>query len=219
MEREGEQQVRSGGASCRGGGVAASPVVIYSVGTFIEHWHDNAREGIARSCCRWYTALMRVPGKAAELEQLRMVAARMFEMELPTQEIAQAVGRDDQTIRQWRRRWKEAGVEGLQAKPHPGRTPKLDRQRWEQVLEMLLHSPQEHGYNAHLWTTPLMARLIQEKFGVSYHHDYIGEMLHKLGWSCQRPAKQARERDEQAIAYWREMTWPELLKKVKSAAQ
>lgn len=62
-----------------------------------------------------------------------------------------------------------------------------------------------------------MARLIAEKFGVSYHHDYIGEMLHQLGWSCQRPAKQARERDDEAIERWRQVEWPAFLKKVARA--
>ena len=33
-------------------------------------------------------------------------------------------------------------------------------------------------------------------------------LLHRLGWSVQVPARQAAERDEHAIAAWREETWP-----------
>lgn len=142
-----------------------------------------------------------------------MVAARLFEMGRPNGEIAIATQADDQTVRAWKRKWRRGGVDALKAKVHPGRIPKLSAQQWRQVLSMLQRSPQEHGYDAYLWTTPLMARLIQEQFDVHYHHDYIGEMLHKLGWSCQRPAKRARERDENAIALWREQQWPALLKK------
>ena len=59
------------------------------------------------------------------------------------------------------------------------------------MLGWLAQAPKDHGYDAYLWTTPLMARLIHDKFGVQFHHDYVGEMLHQLGWSCQRPAKRA----------------------------
>lgn len=149
-----------------------------------------------------------------------MVAARMFEMGRPTSEIAKAVGRDEQTIRAWRRAWRAAGVEGLRAKPHPGREPKLTAAQWQRVLSMLAQSPQAHGYDgAYLWTTTLMARLIHDRFGVTFHHDYVGEMLHKLGWSCQRPAKRSKERDEAAVRSWVTVTWPDLLKKVAGAAR
>jgi hypothetical protein len=33
-------------------------------------------------------------------------------------------------------------------------------------------------------------------------------LLHRLGWSVQVPARRAAERDEAAIAAWREVTWP-----------
>jgi transposase len=159
---------------------------------------------------------MRKPGSPKELEQLRLIAARLFDLKRPTVEIATAVGRDAQTIRAWKRLWLVGGIEALKAKPHPGRMPKLSADKWQQVLGMLQKSPKEHGIDAYLWTTTLMARLIKEQFSVDFHHDYIGEMLHTLGWSCQKPTKLARERDEQAIAGWKAQTWPALLKKVAS---
>jgi transposase len=159
-------------------------------------------------------------GKPKELEQLRMVAARMFEMGRPTGEIARAVGRGGQTVRAWRRVWRGGGAAALEAKPHPGREPKLSAAQWQQVLALLARPPAEHGYaDAYLWTTTLMARLIKDRFAVDHHHDYVGEMLHKLGWSCQRPAKRAKERDEQAIAAWRATEWPALLKKAVTTAR
>jgi transposase len=151
------------------------------------------------------------------LEQLRLIAMRMLELDRPPSEIAKVVDRDPQTIRHWKRVWQRQGAAGLKSKPHPGRPPKFSRQQWQKFLSMLECSPKDHGYNAYLWTTALMARLVQEKFGVKLNHDYIGEMLHKLGWSCQKPTKRARERDEQAIEHWRQVVWPELLKKAGSS--
>jgi transposase len=132
---------------------------------------------------------MKKHGSQSELEQLRLIATRMFELDRPTAEIARVVDRDPQTIRHWRRVWKKQGAEGLKSKPHPGRPPKFSRQQWQEFLQLLQRSPKEHGYDAYLWTTSLMARLIKEKFDVDFHHDYIGEMLHKLP-----EANQARPR-------------------------
>jgi transposase len=159
-------------------------------------------------------------GKPRELEQLRLVAARMFEIDRPTKEIATAVDRDEQTVRAWRRVWQARGMEGLRAKPHPGRVPKLSGAQWQLVLSMLARPPQEHGYaHAYLWTTALMARLIKREFGVDYHHDHVGEVLHRLGWSCQRPATWAKERDDAAVARWAAVEWPMILKKAVTAAR
>jgi len=33
-------------------------------------------------------------------------------------------------------------------------------------------------------------------------------LLHRIGWSAQIPARQVTERNEAAIAAWREETWP-----------
>jgi len=162
---------------------------------------------------------MRRPGSPAELEKLRIIASRLFELKLKPIQIAMALDRDVQTIRAWRRVWRRAGPGGLAARRHRGREAKLSGEQWQAVLSMLKRPPQEHGYDAYLWTTALMARLIREKFAVDYHHDYVGEMLHKLGWSCQKPTKRARERDENAIELWKQQSWPALLKKAETATR
>lgn len=146
-----------------------------------------------------------------------MVAARMFELDLPTDEIAHVVAKDDQTVRRWKRQWKAGGVEALKARPHPGSPPRLSRERWLEVIDLLGRPPRDYGFDAYLWTAALIGRLIEQKFNVTYHHDYVGEMLHKFNFSPQRPAKMARERDEAAIARWREVEWPALVKKVDAA--
>ena len=41
----------------------------------------------------------------------------------------------------------------------------------------------------------------------------------RLGWSLQRPERQARERDEQAIARWVAHEWPRIKKGLPNAAR
>jgi transposase len=157
---------------------------------------------------------MRTPGSALELERVRLIAVRMFERGVPCKQIAQDVGVHVQTVRQWRRIWHKTGAEGLLHKPHPGRPALLGADQKQELLQLLQHEPTAHGFSRHFWTTAMIAELIKQKFGIDYHHDWVGEMLHALGMSWQKPMRRARERDEVKIASWRSELWPQLQKKV-----
>jgi transposase len=45
--------------------------------------------------------------------------------------------------------------------------------------------------------------LIAQEFGVSYYHDHIGVILREMGFTHQKPARRAKERDEARIDAWR----------------
>ena len=62
-----------------------------------------------------------------------------------------------------------------------------------------------------VWTCPRV--VIARRFGVQYHVDHLSRLLRALGWSPQKPQRQAIERDEQAIRGWIKNTWPHVKKK------
>jgi transposase len=55
--------------------------------------------------------------------------------------------------------------------------------------------------------------VIKQEFGMAYSDTHVGRLLDKIGWSRQKPVERAEQRDEEAIAEWREETFPELKKK------
>ncbi|WP_432082840.1 helix-turn-helix domain-containing protein [Streptomyces sp. WAC 04229] len=57
------------------------------------------------------------------------------------------------------------------------------------------------------WTLARVAELIPRLFGYRYTPYGVSDLLHRLGWSRQVPAHRAVERDEQAVARWREEQW------------
>ena len=120
-----------------------------------------------------------------------------------------------QTVRAWRRLYRSRGWEALRAKPHLGPRCKLTVEQKQQYLTLLEKPPEQYGYGPGPWTTRRMARLILDQFGVKYHHDHVGVIMHELGYSWQLPAKQAKERDEEAIRTWREETWPAIVREAK----
>ncbi len=75
---------------------------------------------------------------------------------------------------------------------------------------MLLRGAKAAGFPTDLWTCPRIAKVIEERFGVHYHVDHIGRMLHALGWSPQKPQRRALERDEEAIGRWTKEDWPRI---------
>lgn len=142
----------------------------------------------------------------------------MFEQSLPAVVIAASLEVDDQTVRRWRRKFDDQGREGLKFRKHRGRPPRMNPQQKEQLSELLIKSPSDCGFHKYLWTQQLIADLIQREFGISYHHDHVGVILHDLGFTHQKPMRRAKERDEARIENWRNQVWPELLKKTPRSA-
>jgi transposase len=156
---------------------------------------------------------MRTEAFSHVLEERRRIAARGFDRGLDATLIAQLVEVHPQTVRAWRRIYQAGGWEALRAKPHLGPRCKLTDEQKQEYLTLLQRPPEHYGYGQGPWTTHRMARLILDQFGVHYHHDHVGVIMHELGYSWQLPAKQARERDEAAIAQWREETWPAIVQR------
>ncbi len=156
---------------------------------------------------------MRTNGSPELLEQRRQIAARMFRRGDASESIAEVLAVDPQTVRAWRREFDAGGLDALLAKPHPGPKCKLTDEQKQHLLTLLEQPPSAYGFDAYLWTTKRITRLILDRFGVEYHHDHVGVILHQLGYSYQKPALRPRERDEQAIEGWRTETWPAIAKR------
>ena len=58
-----------------------------------------------------------------------------------------------------------------------------------------------------------MTEVIEAVTSVSYHRGHVWRVLREqLGWTRQRPARQAIERDDEAIERWAKERWPKVRK-------
>jgi transposase len=128
-------------------------------------------------------------------------------------EVAQLLGVHLSSVKRWKRAFQRDGVAGLAAKPHPGPRPKLSAEQQHELCDALVEGAQAAGYSTDLWTGRRVAQLIRERFGVTYHFNHVGRLLHDLGFSPQQPQRRASERDEEAIARWRREDWPRIKKR------
>ncbi|HKA02869.1 MAG TPA: winged helix-turn-helix domain-containing protein [Acidimicrobiales bacterium] len=61
-----------------------------------------------------------------------------------------------------------------------------------------------------MWTLARVAAVIEAETGVAYHPGHVWKLLRRMGWSRQRPARRAVERDDAAVAAWVAEAWPRL---------
>lgn len=155
---------------------------------------------------------MRPTGSPEELERRRLRALVLLKEGLLPVEVARRVGVDRRSVRRWKRAARRRGEAGVRAKPTPGRPPKLSPEHKRRLEALLLEGAQAAGFHTDLWTCPRVAELIDRRFGVSYHVDHIGRLMHDLDWSPQKPARRALERDEPAIRRWVHKRWPQVKK-------
>jgi transposase len=159
---------------------------------------------------------MRPHGTPAELEARRRRAVALLAEGRTPAAVAKEVKASHSSVLRWRDAVAADGEKGLAAKPASGRPPWLSAKQQTQLLKILGRGPRKSGFDTDLWTCARVGMVIEERFGVTYHTDYVGTLLHKLGWSPQKPERRARERDEGAIATWRRETWPRLKKEARS---
>lgn len=162
---------------------------------------------------------MRPTGSPEELERRRVRALALLKEGLLPVEVARRLGVDRRSVRRWKRAARRLGEAGVRAKPAPGRPPKLGSESKRRLQALLLEGAQAAGFHTDLWTCPRVAEVVERRFGVCYHVDHIGRLLHELGWSPQKPARRAIERDEQAIRRWAHERWPRVKKTPPAGAR
>lgn len=156
---------------------------------------------------------MRPQGSPSELEQRRLRAIELLRRGVQPHQVASRLGVDRRSVRRWNRAYRAAGRRGLRAKPAAGRPPKLSAEQRGALVKMVLQGPMGFGFSTELWTCRRIAQLIRRQFGVDYHPDHLGRLLHSCGLTPQRPQRIAKERNEREIRRWIREDWPRLKKK------
>ena len=148
-------------------------------------------------------------GSPEHLECRRLQAWKLLREGFGPVEVARKLGVDRRSVRRWRALGEH---KQLAARPAVGRPAKLSEAQRERLVGHLLDGALACGFATPLWTCPRIAELIRRRFRVGYHASHVGRLLRTLGFSPQKPERQARERDEEAIQGWVRNTWPQVKK-------
>ena len=154
----------------------------------------------------------RYPKRSREQwQQLRQAAAERFSAGERPRQVAPALGVSYEAVRVWYHRWCAADPGLLEVKRR-GRQARLTPEQLGRLQQELLRGPTAHGYRTELWTLRRIAALIKQLFAVSYHPGHVFKLLQAMDWSCQKPQRRAKERNEARIQQWLAEDWPRIKK-------
>jgi len=148
-------------------------------------------------------------------EWRRLRAVDLKEQGWSQRQIAEGLDVAEETVSRWLARARSGGTKVLRARPTPGRPARLSLEQRGLIPEFLSHGPEAYGFRGHVWTCARVAAVIQEEFGVRYHKDHVRRLLDVLHWTPQMPITRAVQRDEAAIARWRQETWLHLQRRAR----
>lgn len=153
---------------------------------------------------------MRPYGKSEQLAKRRKRALELLESGKRVKEVAKIIGVTERSIRYWQKEADEPKKRN--ATRRPGRPSRLSAEQLKQLEQELLRGAYAQGYAEDYWTLDRIARLIWDKFQVRYHPVSVWYIMKRMGWSNQRPQRQALQRDDETIVHWKKYTWPRIKK-------
>jgi transposase len=154
-------------------------------------------------------ARQRATRERAERQARRERAAELFAQGSTQAEVA----RELDVSRQSASRWQADGATALRTRGPTGRRPKVGDDQLAAIEQALLEGALAHGFATDVWTLDRIAVVIQGLTGVGLSNPSVWRLLRgRLGWSVQRPQRQAKERDERAIQHWVAHEWPRIKK-------
>lgn len=159
------------------------------------------------------TTICRGRRDAVALEGRRFRAIQALGSSESLSKIARDLGVSRQAVWKWRQAYRRQGAAGLNRRLRPGRPRRLSPAQRGQIPRLLAQGADAYGFGTPVWTTERVAAFLQDRFGVRYHADHVGRLLHACGLSWQKATGRALERDETAIRRWKSWTWPALKKK------
>lgn len=160
-----------------------------------------------------YEASMKDAERMKEMKRRRVRGVRLLQKGERPAEVARQTGVSRQSVMRWQRALASKGFAQVAQIGPRGRPRRLSEEQLKELARSLKQGALAAGYATEIWTVPRIAGLIAERFGVQLARSSVWHVLREqMGWSVQRPARQARQRDERAIASWKNKRWPELKK-------
>jgi len=152
------------------------------------------------------------------LEDTRHQVIRLIERGLHPEDAAVAVACGRSTVYGWWRAYRAGGLAALRVRKAPGARPKLTPRQQAQLRRWIIgKDPRQLQFEFALWTRDLVRTLIAERFGVEMSAQGVGNLLHRLGLSPQRPLVRAYEQDPERVRRWKAVEFPRIRAAAKAA--
>ncbi len=144
----------------------------------------------------------------------RLLAIRLYERGQSRAEIAKILEVHYVVICQWIRVWKKAGESALKLGKR-GRRPieqRLLTPEQELKLKELLRekNPEQMSLPFALWNRKAIQEVVWKMWRIRIAIRTLGDYLKRWGYTPQKPAKRAYERNPKMVQKWLDITYPEI---------
>lgn len=158
--------------------------------------------------------------KEAERDGASRVAKRLQAVVLNAEghtsgELADILKAPRSKVSEWLSHYQTYGLEGLLEGYRSGRPAALTAEQRTQLGDILESGPVAYGLDTGVWTSPMIAWVIEEEFGVRYHPGHVRRLLHALDFSVQRPRRVLARANAEEQDRWHRRIYPNLKKKPK----
>jgi transposase len=109
------------------------------------------------------------------------------EQRLTAPTIAAIVRESDQTVRNWLKRYRAEGIEGLKDRPMPGAPAKVTPAYQEQLRQVVRQRPRSLGQPYSLWTLQRLADYLAEQTGIRVCAETVRQLLKAADIVLSRP--------------------------------
>src|SRR3954470_17147043 len=152
--------------------------------------------------------------------ELRRIAVAMVRAGKTRVEAAATVGVNRRFVGQWVKvaaQGGEAVLAGRRRGRRPGEQKVLSAAQEEGLRYLIARGcPDQFGLSFALWTRQAVRALIARETGVWLTLPVVGRYLRAWGFTAQRPARRATERQDEAVRAWLENTYPAMARKAKA---
>lgn len=160
--------------------------------------------------------MARTPGSSEQNERKRRKAIEIIKGGATQTEAAKQVKVILRTVQRWWKLYRDHGDNGLKSTKATVRPRRLREKDSEKLGKILIKGAVAAGFPNELWTSKRVLAVIQSKFGVDYHANHLPRLLRSLGFTPQRPQREAAEKDHAQIKKWVRYTWTRIKKKPAS---
>jgi len=143
--------------------------------------------------------------------RLHAVALNMEGKTAP--EIADILKVHRSKVSMWLWNWQQSGMDGILEGHRPGRPRVMSDDQRRRLADILDSGPVAYGFTCGVWTSPMVTRVIEEEFSITFHPAHVSRILHELGFSVQRPKKTLAQADKVVQSRWIRYKYPRIKKK------
>jgi transposase len=132
------------------------------------------------------------------------------------EKVAKAYNFNRSCLYRWLNQYDKGGFEALESHMPPGAAPVITPIIEEWMKQAVLNgTPVDFGYDTNLWTCPVLAALLLDKFGVNVSDTAVRQHLKAMGLTCQKPEYQNVARNEAEIAHFINDKFPRIQRLAK----